>query len=446
MIKKPTTTATFFPSDELFRNPHKGFTTFQRFRGDELYEETLGETWSKEIGWKMESLPENDGMFREFGIKGYPDTSIAYFRIPWRKLEPQKDSYDFSVIDKFLERASERGQKVMFRFTPHAARPQEDLELPQWIIEKLNLPLREIRDKRSPICDYFFDNYAKLIEKIGEHIDGNERVSSIDISVVSAWGEGDQMSELPFKYKKQMADTYAKAFKNTVLSVQFNDNEFIEYMRSLKPVGLRLDCLGAICWPHMSLWYPKVFADFPDLWKTGPINFEAGWVVRHWQEMGWDIDYIIEESLHWHISTFNAKSVAIPEALTEKMENWIKRMGYRFCLRIIEYPEKANAGDILAFDILMQNRGVAPIYHKYPFVIRLKSEGGTVYDFDTKEDITTWLPGDILLKPQITLPCDLPRGRYTLSVGITDDDTVVRMANPTPHQNGFDSVGEITIE
>lgn len=446
MIRKPNKTETFFPTDELFMNPHKGFTTFQRFRGDELYEDTLGEPWSKEIGWKMESLPENDGMFRGYEIEGHPDCSLAYFRIPWRKLEPQKDVYDFSIIDKFLSRAEERGQKIIFRFTPHAARPEEDLELPVWMINELNLSKREIRDKRSPICDYFFDNYATLIEKIGMHIDGNPYVSSVDVSVVSAWGEGDQMNELPIKYKKQMAQAYADAFRNTVLTVQFNDNEFIEYMNSLRPVGLRLDCLGAVIWNHMPLWYPKVFADFPDLWKKAPINFEAGWVMRYWYEMGWDIDFIIEESLRWHISSFNEKSVKIPECLKEKVENWIKRMGYRFALRIIEYPEKANAEDSLKFYILMQNRGVAPIYHKYPFIIRLSSRNGEIYDFETNADITTWLPGDIVLKPQIKLPQDLPKGDYKLSVGITDGDTTVRMANPTKNINGFDIVGNIIIE
>lgn len=445
MIRTPTKTATFFPSNELYINPHKGFTTFQRFRGDELYEETLGEPWRKETGWRMERLPENDGMFREIGIEGYPDTSIAYFRIPWRKLESNKGRYDFSLIDKFLARAEERGQKVIFRFTPHAARPDESLELPQWLVEELKLPARETGDKSSPVCDYFFDNYAALIRKIGEHIDGDSRVSSIDVSVVSAWGEGEQMHSLPFKYKKQMADIYAAAFKNTVLTVQFNDNEFIEYMNSLRPVGLRLDCLGAICWNHMSLWYPRVFADFPDLWKKGPINFEAGWVVRYWLENGWDIDYIIEESLRWHITSFNAKSVAIPECLTEKTENWIKRMGYRFCLRILEYPENASGGDVLNFYILMQNRGVAPIYHKYPFIIRLKDQNGKTYDFNTNEDITSWLPGDNPLKLQITVPCDLPKGEYTLQVGITDGETLIRMATEAQNDNGFDVMGKINI-
>lgn len=445
-MRKPTATATFYPTDKLYFNPHKGFTTFQRFRGDELYEDTLKEKWCKEIGWKMERLPENDGMFREIGIKGYPDCSLAYFRIPWRKLEPKKSEYNFSIIDKFLNRAQERSQKVIFRFTPHAARPDENLEMPEWIMQELNIGTREIGDKRSPVCDCFFDNYAKLIQKIGKHIDGDPRISSIDVAVVSAWGEGDQMQTLPFKYKKQMADTYADAFKNTKLTVQFNDNEFIEYMNTLKPVGLRLDCIGAMLWNHMSLWYPRVFADFPDLWKKAPINFEVGWVIRHWLEMGWDIDYIIEESLRWHITSLNAKSVAIPEILNIKMENWIKQMGYRFALRIIEYPEKANKGDALYFNILMQNRGVAPIYHKYPFVIRLKNKNGDTYDFNTNEDITTWLPGDIKINTRIKLPDDIKKGEYNLQLGITDGETVVRMANPTENTSGYDNIGKIIIE
>ena len=53
MRKYANTYSTFFPSDELLRNPHKGFTTFQRYRGDVLAAEELGEPYRPEIGWKI---------------------------------------------------------------------------------------------------------------------------------------------------------------------------------------------------------------------------------------------------------------------------------------------------------------------------------------------------------------------------------------------------------
>ncbi len=440
MIRTPNKTATFFPTDELFTNPHKGFTTFQRCRGD-----ILNENWTKETGWKMEHIPNQDTIKGGKIGDGYPDTSIAYYRIPWRKIEKEKGKYDFSFLDMILERADKAGQKVMLRFPPHAARAGE-LEMPEWIIEELGLPERQGRDKRSPDHPLFFETYSNFIRAVGEHIDDDKRVSAVDMSLISAWGEGDQIHSVKESDWKMLVDAYMQSFKKTPISAQFNHIPSIEYANSYRPVGLRLDCLGDMEIIHMADLYPRIFARKGDLWKKAPIAIEVGWIMRYWLEKGWDIDFIIEQSLLWHISTFNEKSARIPKSLMPKVENWIKRMGYRFALRIIDYPETALAGDTLQFSICMQNLGVAPIYHKYPFVIRLKDENGEILDFETDVDITRWMPGDFLIEPKIKLPENIKKGTYELQLGITDGETVVRMANPTKHDNGFDIVGEITIE
>ena len=37
---------------------------------------------------------------------------------------------------------------------------------------------------------------------------------------------------------------------------------------------------------------------------------EVCWVMQHWLDKGWDVNYIIDQSLKWHISSFNGKSSA----------------------------------------------------------------------------------------------------------------------------------------
>lgn len=443
MIRYPNKKTLLRPSDELLRNPHKGFTTFQRFRGDALNEEMMGEPYSVDNAWRMEKLEDNEGMFRKIGIEGYPDTSLAYFRIPWRKLEPEQGKYDFSLIDKILKRAEERGQKVLFRFPPHSQRPDDDLELPEWVIKALNLPKREVGDKSSPLCPLYFESYSALIRKIGEHIDGDERVSLVDISLVSAWGEGAQADMLEEKDWKMLADAYIEGFKNTHLVAQFNHAPSIKYILKKRPIGIRADCLGDMRWRHMTYLYPRAFAEFGELWKRAPIAFESCWVMKHWYEMGWDIDYIIEESLGWHISSFNEKSVFIPEQYTKKVEEWIKRMGYRFAIRISEYPDKCLPGDTLSLSLCIQNLGVAPIYYSYPVIVRLK--GVVSYDTVIKADIRDWLPGNHLIAATLELPCDLPRGEYALELGITDGVTDVLFANNTARDGAFSEIGRITV-
>ncbi|MBQ8508637.1 MAG: DUF4832 domain-containing protein [Clostridia bacterium] len=425
----PNQTRTLLPSDELLRNPHKGFTTFQRFRGDRLNED-----WTMQTGWRMEQIPQGE-LFCGRYDDGHPDTSLAYFRIPWRRLEPERGRYDFTFLDFVLEEADRRGQKVMLRFPPHAARPGE-LELPEWMVDALHLPEREVGNKMSPDHPLFYESYGGFIRAVGAHIDGDSRVSAVDMSLISAWGEGHQIDMVLEKDWKGLVDAYMQSFTKTPISAQFNHPQSVLYANSYRPVGLRADCLGNMTW-HMPNLYPRAFAQMNELWKRAPIAFEVCWIMKHWSDMGWDVDYIIEQSLQWHISTFNEKSARIPDFLVEKCQRWMKKMGYRFALRVIDFPADACPGDVLHLSVCVQNLGVAPIYHRYPLVFRLRGERGVCYDLPSDADITTWLPGDHMWEGSVTLPPDMAKGSYALEVGITDGDTLVRFANGAEVRDGF---------
>lgn len=435
----PTTMRAFYPSNEFFRNPHKGFTTFQRYRGD-----VLNENWTVETGWMMEKIPEEKQLFCGKYTDGYPDTSICYFRIPWRVLEPEKGVYDFSFLDEVLRTAEEREQHVMLRFPPHAARPGS-LDLPEWMQKALNLPPRTIGDKNSPDHPLYYQSYGNLIRAIGARIDGDPRVTAVDMALISAWGEGAQIHSVKEENWKSLVDAYMQSFTQTPISALYNHLPSIQYANTYRPVGFRADCLGNMDY-HMNVSYPPAFAEMNDLWEKAPIAFEVCWTMQHWVTKGWDIDFIMEQALKWHITSFNAKSARIPNMLKEKNKKWIKRMGYRFALRTIEYPESACPGDILHFSVCMENSGVAPIYHRYPFVLRLRNDH-IVVDLPTDADITAWLPGDHLWRGTVALPPDIPCGEYVLEAGITDGKTIVHIATDAPKHQGFVQVGErVTID
>ena len=436
-IKSPDSKANFMPSNELFQNPHKGFTTFQRFEGD-----ALNEGWSVDNGWKMEELSATPCCQMREKAQSYPKTTLAYFRIPWRRVEPRIDEYDFSLIDDILSESEKRGQRVIFRFPPHAARPGS-LELPEWFIDMLSLPQREIGDKSSPDHLLYYERYSRLIRKIGEHIDGDERISAIDMSLVGAWGEGSGIDMLAEEKWKYLVDAYMQSFKSTPISAQFNHPESVHYASTYRPIGFRADCLGNMN-AHMFRHYPRYFSEMSDLWRGGPIAFECCWVMQHWLDMGWDIDYIIEQSLKWHITSFNAKSAPVPPVWQKKVEDWIKKMGYRYAVRRLDYPSVCEAGDSLRLGLWIENRGVAPIYHKYPFTLRLRGDRGC-FDFETHADITKWYPGDIIYDTVIRLPSDIPRGKYIIEAGIADGS--IRLATASPVHLGFNRISDaITVK
>lgn len=120
-------------------------------------------------------------------------------------------------------------------------------------------------------------------------------------------------------------------------------------------------------------------------------------------------------------------------------------MGYRFSVRRMAYPSEGTPGESLGLHLWLENRGCAPIYHKYPFVLRLRGEGGT-FDYDTGIDITTWLPGDNLWEGEFPLPETMRPGTYFLEAGIPDGEGgVIHIATATDETDGFRRLGEIEI-
>ena len=109
------------PFDGYIANPHRGCCTFQHFNGDELFAGTI---WSEEgpVQFPARKFPDV--------APGYLPTTVSYCRWFWELVEPQEGKYDFSVIDKSIETAKERGQTLAIRVMPFGSEGQP--RLPKW--------------------------------------------------------------------------------------------------------------------------------------------------------------------------------------------------------------------------------------------------------------------------------------------------------------------------
>jgi hypothetical protein len=169
--------------------------------------------------------------------------------------------------------------------------------------------------------------------------------------------------------------------------------------------------------------------------------------MQHWKNKGWDVDYIIDQSLKWHISSFNGKSSAVPEEWWPAVNRWLKRMGYRFVLRKITYPSTVRAHGKLEFTSWWENKGVAPCYREFPFALRLKGAGRTAV-LATDADIRTWLPGDIVYDSSVFVPGDLAAGAYELEVALLDPvsrEPKVKLAITGVQSDGWYPMGKIEV-
>jgi hypothetical protein len=462
-----TITVRFKETDDVLTNPGIGFTTFQRFNGDKSNEG---------VGWTEGKPIEYQQFDGNLETKDHPLSSIAYFRVYWRFLEPEPGKYNWEMIDYALKTAHERRQALLLRIAPYGSgeKSNDDTDVPTWYRAMVGDKNEWLPggggwrvDAEDPRYALYF---GKMITELGKRYDGHPDFESVDLSIVGFWGEGRGSDSLTQKTREALVRAYTDNFKKTPLIMLLTDKKTNEFGLSQANVGWRVDCVGDLGfwakdkdnpdWTHMYDYYPQGIINFgmKDAWKKAPVSLEVCGTIRSWKGkrdscqycQGYtidDVNYIIDETLKWHISSFNAKSSGVPEGWRPLIDRWLKKMGYRFVLRSFSYPEFVAQGDKLNFKSWWENKGVAPVYKKFLLAVRLTNEkrSGVMI---TDADINSWFPGDNLYDDAIFVPRDMPAGIYQLQIGIVDrqsHEPKVNIAIKGRDSEGWYPVGKIEI-
>lgn len=432
--------------DDVLTNPGIGFMTFQRFNGDRLNE---AKKWTE--GYPID-YQDFDGTLEN---ENHPMTSLAYFRVYWRFVEPVEDKYRWDLIDNALETAGTRGQTLLLRIAPYGTGADNDV--PDWYRQMMgteeNLPEKKWRT--DPEDPRYAEHFCDMVRDLGARYDGHPMLESVDLSIVGAWGEGAGSARLTQKTREALVDSYLEAFRKTPLVMLLTDEKTNRYGLSKGDVGWRIDCLGDMggfspTWCHMLDYYPQAIINFgmKDAWKKAPVTLEVCWVMQHWLDQGWDVDYIIDQSLKWHISSFNAKSSPVPDTWAPQVQRWLRRMGYRFVLRKFTYLTPVKPAAKLAFTSWWENKGVAPCYRPFRLALRLHDDAQNVL-LVTDADLRFWLPGDNLHDSAITIPADTAPGDYDLQIAILDerfDEPHVKLAIEGRRTDGWYPLGPIKVQ
>jgi len=456
--------------DDVLVNPGIGFMTFQRFNGDDL---------NKGMGW-TEGLPI---VYQDFDgdliNKDHPQTSIAYFRVYWNFFEPEQGQYNWPMIDKALKTAAERGQTLMLRIPPYSA----EVDVPAWYRKMVGKEVdSEIAKWRvDPEDPRYIEYYGNMIRALGERYDGHPDLESVDMSLVGFWGEGEGSHLLTEKTRMALINAYLDNFKktyltfqplngdapdagvlvkNTVIAAYWPDGRNNGTGPRMRNLGWRLDCLGdmgfwpAWHWNHMTDVYPRdiVRSGMSEAWKKAPVTMEICGTFLRWLEKEKynkdTVEYIFGQALKWHISSFNAKSSAVPQIYSPLVNDWLNKMGYRFVLRRFTYPDVVYPQGQLPVTTWWENKGVAPLYRDYKFAVRLRNAERTEIMI-TSAHLPDWMPGDIVHDEILYLPYSMPPGNYNIEVAIVDPvsyEPRVKLAIAGKKDDGWYSLGEILVQ
>jgi hypothetical protein len=367
----------------------------------------------------------------------HPRSTVAYVRWYWPDLEPAERQYDFGRVDSVIEQARAMRETLAFRIMTAP-------KTPRWLLEKgvASVKMGEgvFPDFNNPI---FLDYHEKLIRAFGRRYAGSADIDHVDIGSVGCWGEWNTaccqgVDPLCKRYypteANQIAitDWYFKYFPKTPLVMLVGGQ--LKYAVS-RGAGWRGDCFGdygmfdarwkrmfGFGWNHMKNVYEPAAQDpvIGNAWKTSPVQFEVCGVMQDWYDQGFDIDLILRKGLEWHMSVLNAGYAPVPATWRPRVDEFLKKLGYRMVLLEMTHPTEARPGERLLLQSRWKNAGVAPFYHPWPLAYRLRSSSDQVVAHWTSvANLMRWLPGaPHEVQDVVAVPDHVPAAFYSLDVAI----------------------------
>jgi hypothetical protein len=317
-------------------------------------------------------------------------------------------------------------------------------------------------DHNDPL---YLEYMGRMVKHMGERYDGHPDIDHVDIRSLGHWGEWhfsfvEPRPVVKPEIRKALVDIYLDNFNETPLIMLIGGDGELAYAVE-KGAGWRADCLGDLgyfseTWNHMRDSYQQSIdaADANDAWKKAPVCFESCGVAQKWADEGYDVEFIINEALRMHCSVFNNKSSPIPPRWWGAMEEFIKKMGYRFVINYLTIPSMVKAGESLPVESEWENLGVAPPYRNYLIAFKLipvnRSRGGTaISDSQYEVDLKKWLPGKHQLNLDLEIPASVKPGKYNLAVALKDPYTkevAVRLGIKGMDSQGWYNLSEVVIE
>ncbi len=396
----------------------------------------------------------------------------SYDRYIWRNLEPSRDQYDFSVIDRDLAAAAQAGRKHAFRIRTLVS--GNGMSVPNYLADMMKQGWwydyshsgaddTYVPDWNAPD---FMDRAGHLIAALGARYNHDPRVGWVEIGMYGNWGEW-HMANFPYpspagaqdmtaENRRAIVDMYRAAFPDKHLVMLTDDKETLAYaLRASPTIGWRRDSLGTDHFEQLSQ-NTQLWALIKDRWKTAPVVSE--FINPEQQRAPQSYLRASEQVQRYHISLVGNGNLPdwdrLDEVSREALIQMAKTSGYRIAPSRITVPIMLWPGMGFSISSTWVNTGVAPPYEIWHLAYQLREPdtGQMIWDgassFDVRRLLRTGQDTPSSHIDSFTLPPKIASGIYDLVLIVRDPEASRRpmsLAIQGRRQDGSYLLGSVVV-
>lgn len=381
--------------------------------------------------------------------------------IAWSDIESNADDGVQKIID-FCNHSWRGAEAANVRIIPRIfidwdSRPGNEYWPPD-ILELTGLEATDPKLWEHPIVK---ERVVKLIEKLGQAWDNDERVAWIQTGIVGYWGEQENPVHVrDHGWVQLLGDAFSAAFKNKKLVVR-NQPEWDAlgykwgvYWDSYAHPGQRTGAWARIQNTNNQGRYLTeiIEGEVAYNWgldRLGPYIGTKPWFTLNNEEYTNNLIDVVRElhctGLGWISSYLNIPSEDLPlvniDTINANASRLQNEFGYRFLLSEFTFQKRAEPGDQFKFNFKVKNTASAPFYYNWPVALVFIDE--TTRQIKEKIiipeiDIRQWHPGDkynyetrtydipattYSFNRSVTIPVDLPKGEYLVGISILEPNS-----------------------
>jgi hypothetical protein len=408
---------------------------------------------------------KDDSIFASF-----PGMDHIYLRLAWSYLEPKEGEFDWSYIDRVVEKYVPRGYKISFRIScsetgkyPGSVGEQVDgvqYATPSWV-EKAGAKGTITAKGKSWVPEWddpvFLAKLDQFHKAFAARYDSKPWVSYVDIGSIGDWGEGHTAftTKVPPTVSEAKAhiDLHLKNYKKSILVVNdellfwgkpdTDKKTILSYLES-KGLTLRDDGILVGWWVKN---VPKVLDSYtvlhPELFDPlylkkpivlefqhyGSVKNDGNWLGKNGETIIPGLKVSGADILCGAIKTMHATYIGYHGYA----EDWLKDnpdltkclanlCGYWYFPVKATIPGKMVIGENF-ISIEWLNKGVAPAYNVFTLILHFEAKKPeNSFDLFLEDSGNkNWLPDIVKVERYlIAIPPKTPKGQYKLSFKLVD--------------------------